>query len=500
MLAERLMMAGKKEVVDDVWPGEVATEYIPLETITTSKAWTAPENGYFLIEVFGASGKGGKATQTYYETGGDNRFFSGGGGGGGGYARSAIKLRKGDTVTFTVGSVGGTTTAAINGTAPEDADNPLLTTYSTMSVSSGANGGDGIAYSFAIGAGGSGGVASGGNWLNQNGSNGAAGNRNLEFSSSTIPQDTVAGGAGGAAGYSGGNAGGVGAGFVAYSSTQRAAGAGKSGFAKVSRGNTNVVERPTATASTSPTSSVTYTDGIADLAPETLSLFSQAISENSAITRDTTAVYIDAGELHRKISVANQISLSLNGTAYAFDVIGFNHDSLTDPTAYGLPTQTGRAGITFQMHDVFATLYAINSTMYNTGGWKTATGRTETMPLLKGYLQSTWQAAIKAVDKVTSAGGYNGTTLDTVSDELFLPSVVEVVGTNTNSLAGEGYQYAYYKAGNSKVKSQGSTAKNWWLRSPRKDLSMDFCLINTSGSVYTNSNTSAYGMAPAFCI
>lgn len=186
------------------FPSQEPTAYSLIGTYTSSGEFIAPESGYFQIEVFGASGRGG---QYYFSR---NMMWCGGGGGGGGYACSRIKLTKGDKIIFSPGSVGATSYAEIDSS---------MEAYSKMNVTSGKNGGNG---SFGNGgAGGAGGIASGGNYKNANG--GKGGNGNMGGANP---------GAGGAAGYSGGNAGGKGAGALANE-------AGKAGFIKIYRGNTN---------------------------------------------------------------------------------------------------------------------------------------------------------------------------------------------------------------------------------------------------------------------
>ena len=186
------------------FPSQEPTAYERIGTYTTSQTWTAPESGYFQIEVFGASGSGGQ----YYSS--TNMMWCGGGGGGGGYACSRIKLKKGDKIILSPGSVGATSYAEIDSS---------METYLKMSVTSGATGGNG---SFGTGgAGGAGGIASGGNYINANGGTGGAG-----------ANGGANRGTGGTAGYSGGNAGGKGAGALANE-------AGKAGFIKIYRGNTN---------------------------------------------------------------------------------------------------------------------------------------------------------------------------------------------------------------------------------------------------------------------
>ena len=254
------------------------------------------------------------------------------------------------------------------------------------------------------------------------------------------------------------------------------------------------------TASLTAQSGVSYTNGLNGLEADVISMFSAAISNNSDITNETSVIYLDNGDIHRKVSIGDQVTLSLNGTNYYFDIIGFNHDTLTTSTAYGATTKTGKAGITFQMHDLLTMLYQMNSTDTNSGGWKSSAMRTSTMPLMKGYLPSAWQTAIKPVNKASGLGGGSSSGTETVSDSCFLLSEIEVFGSTKYSVSGEGTQYAYYKAGNSNVKNKGDRPFDWWERSPHYSKSTIFCIVsNYASASYTNA-TNGVGVAFAFCV
>ena len=254
------------------------------------------------------------------------------------------------------------------------------------------------------------------------------------------------------------------------------------------------------TASLTAQSGVTYTDGLSGLDAETVSIFGEAISNNSAINNTTSTVYIDSSSVHRKINIGDQVTLSLNGTNYAFDVIGFNHDTLTTASAYGANTATGKAGITFQMHDLFATSYPMNSSGTNRGGWKNSAMRTSTMATMKGYMPSAWQSIIKPVNKASGTGGGSSSGTETVSDSCFLLAEIEVFGSALWSVSGEGTQYAYYKAGNSKVKKKSGSASYWWERSPDSGNSNSFRNINSYGEAYTGDASINTGVAFGFCV
>ena len=255
------------------------------------------------------------------------------------------------------------------------------------------------------------------------------------------------------------------------------------------------------TASLTAQSGVTYTNGISGISAEKMSLYAELISNNASITNKTSVVYIDDGENHYKISIGDQVTLSLNGTNYAFDVIGFNHDTLTDTAAYGKETATGKAGITFQMHDLFETGYKMNSSNTNSGGWKSSAMRTSTMKTIKGYMPAAWQTAIKPVNKASGLGGGSSSGTETVSDSCFLLAEIEVFGSNTYSVSGEGTQYAYYKAGNSKVKNMINNYNyHWWERSPYSGDGESFCVVYMDGSAIHSNPTMNPCVAFAFCV
>ena len=256
-------------------------------------------------------------------------------------------------------------------------------------------------------------------------------------------------------------------------------------------------------AALAPASGVTYTNGLDGLTAAEVSAMSALISNEPTITNTTQTVYVDYGNIHRKFGIANQVALALNGTNYAFDIIGFNHDTLTTATAYGGATATGKAGITLQMHDLFATKYPMMTTNQSGYGWDGSVMRASTMVTMKGYLPSAWQSIIKPVNKPSGIAASLGTTADSIktsSDSCFLLSEVEIFGSAVQSVAGEGSQYAYYKAGNSKIKKQSGSALDWWERSPDRNDTRFFRLVSSSGTAAYMFPSQSRGVAFAFCV
>lgn len=192
--------------------------------------------------------------------------------------------------------------------------------------------------------------------------------------------------------------------------------------------------------------------------------------------------------------VGDKKSVTLNGTTYYAQIIGFDHDTLT--TASGSRT---KAGITFQLQNCLATTYPMEASNINTNGWSGCVMRQSTTAALYNQLPTALKNAIKYVNKLTSAGNQSS-NINTSSDRLFLLSEIEVFGTITNSKAGEGTQYDYYKAGNSKIKTVNGSADWWWERSPSGSNTTHFCTVSTANSAGGDNASYSYGVSFGFCI
>ena len=65
------------------------------------------------------------------------------------------------------------------------------------------------------------------------------------------------------------------------------------------------VLKPKGPASLTAQSGVNYTNGLNGLEADVISLFSAAISNNSDITNETSVIYLDNGDIHRKVSIGD---------------------------------------------------------------------------------------------------------------------------------------------------------------------------------------------------
>ncbi len=187
--------------------------------------------------------------------------------------------------------------------------------------------------------------------------------------------------------------------------------------------------------------------------------------------------------------VGSQKTMTINGASYPVDIIGRSHDTY----AAG-----GKAPLTFQLHDCYADTKQMNSSTTNEGGWTDCAMRSEHLPAILALMPSEVQAGIKEVNKLTSAGSQSS-TINTTADKLFLLSEIEIFGSASYSKSGEGTQYDYYKAGNSKVKNRSGRANYWWERSPYGSNAAFFCSVNSNGGADYYNASYAIGVAFGFC-
>lgn len=188
--------------------------------------------------------------------------------------------------------------------------------------------------------------------------------------------------------------------------------------------------------------------------------------------------------------VADQKPMTIGGTDYLIDIIGENHDDYSDGS--------GKAPLTFQLHDCYKLAKAMHSTAANTMGWTQCSMRVEHLPIILKQMPADVQSGIREVNKISSSGGKKP-SLETTKDNLFLLSEVEVFGSSSNSLSGEGTQYDYYKAGNSTVKNFNGSAYDWWERSPTANSTRYYCNVKSTGSSVNSSANVTRGVAFGFC-
>ena len=234
----------------------------------------------------------------------------------------------------------------------------------------------------------------------------------------------------------------------------------------------------------------------------------------------------DASQGANYWAVGDRKSVVLNGsvgygdTARTFSnqeywvyIIGFDHNSAKEGIGIafqGFKTaQSGGTDIA-----VMGTKYGstgsgmiMNGSNTNAGGWNGSWAHTTCMAQWKNCFPSELQAVIRTTTLYTDNTGDKSTSASAVtsnSNEVYYLAEYEVFGSNTNANTNEPAQqaqYAYYQAGNSRVKYRSdktSTPAIWWLRSPYRSGSGDFCTVYTGGAAAYDYAYYSRGSAPAF--
>jgi hypothetical protein len=188
-------------------------------------------------------------------------------------------------------------------------------------------------------------------------------------------------------------------------------------------------------------------------------------------------------------AVGNHKTMMINGISYQIDIIGKNHDTYT---------AGGTAPLTFQMHDCYGETKNMNSSNTNNGGWTSCAMRQTHLPAILSQMPTEVQNSIREVNKLTSAGNQSA-TINTTADKLFLLSEIEIFGSVSDSMSGEGTQYDYYKTGGSTVKKLNGSASDCWERSPCARNFARFCRVISNGSAGSSNASFARGVAFGFC-
>jgi hypothetical protein len=196
------------------------------------------------------------------------------------------------------------------------------------------------------------------------------------------------------------------------------------------------------------------------------------------------------GMAQQFFKVGDSKTVNIGGTNYEVQIIGFNHDD---------KVSGGKAAYSFQLVDCLNQTQQMNTSNTNTGGWNGSAMRGR-MSTYKSQLPAALRNVIKTVKKKSGTGGGSSSGTQQTNDDLFLLSEIEIFGTTTYSVAGEGTQYEWYKAGNSRIKKVNGSAYYWWERSPYSGNTDDFCIVGSSGNASGGSAYGSYGVSFGFCV
>lgn len=266
----------------------------------------------------------------------------------------------------------------------------------------------------------------------------------------------------------------------------------------------------------------------------TLSFVSSTLNNNEWSVIKSVS---DAGQGANYWSIGDRKAVTLNGTVgklslsnvttYAF-IIGFNHNASVEGTNR-IHFQLAKTALTggtdvclcdssYNSNVSTTGYFSMNSSRTNSGGWASSQMRTNicgtSLSSYSGTIIAVIPAALRAVlksvtkytDNTANGGGSTASYVTATTDYFFLLSEFEVFGSisygNTNEKNKQA-QYAYYSAGNSKIKYKHngtSTAAIWWLRSPSASNSSSFVIVYTDDTVDYDDAYYSLGFAPGFCV
>lgn len=198
-----------------------------------------------------------------------------------------------------------------------------------------------------------------------------------------------------------------------------------------------------------------------------------------------------AGVVPSTWSVGDSKTMTIDGTDYQVDIIGKDHDDYADGS--------GKAPLTFQLHDCYGTYYAMHTSATTRTEWSNTAMRQTHLPAILALMPESVRDGIRAVTKKTDSAYSYGSSV-TTEDKLFCLSKYEVFGVGSTWVADES-QYAYYSAGNSKIKKYKGTSNAWWCRTPiwATDSPYYFVRVSATGAATQFRPDTALGVAFAFC-
>ena len=265
-----------------------------------------------------------------------------------------------------------------------------------------------------------------------------------------------------------------------------------------------------------------------------LSLVSATLNDNEWSVIKSVS---DAGQGENYWSIGDRKEMTLNGTVghlslsnyttYTF-IIGFNHNASVEgsnrihfqfaKTALSGGTDVCLCDSSYDSRVSTTGYFSMNNSNTNSGGWESSQMRTNicgtSLSSYSGTIVAVIPAALRAVlksvtkytDNTANGGGSTASYVTATTDYFFLLSEFEVFGSisygNTNEKNKQA-QYAYYSAGNSKIKYKHdgtTTAAHWWLRSPHARSSGIFVRVYADGIVDISGAGDSIGFAPGFCV
>lgn len=243
----------------------------------------------------------------------------------------------------------------------------------------------------------------------------------------------------------------------------------------------------------------------------------------------------DIGQGANYWSIGDYKNIILSGTAgiqnvsgtYRAFILGFNHNAdIEGNNRIHFMIGKNSSGVNIAFCDSqynnqgSSTAFRMNTSNINSGGWSqsymrnTILGATSTsatfgrfMAVIPSDLRSVLKSCVKYTDNTGNSSNTSSAVTST-TDYIWLCSEFEVFGQISRANQYEQdrqEQYAYFAAGNTRVKYEAGTQDSsstvsWWTRSPYYDSNYNFCLVDSRGNTDTAPAFTSRGVAPCFCV
>ncbi len=193
------------------------------------------------------------------------------------------------------------------------------------------------------------------------------------------------------------------------------------------------------------------------------------------------------------LAVGDEIAVTLNTSEdITLVIMAINHD------------QDGQ--VILGTKNALATTQQHQTSNTNSGGWKNSLIRTWLNETFLYQLPEEWQGVI-AERSVDHSIGAQSTSLNTVTDSIWLPREAEIFtsttyAATTEKSSGGATIFDWYATSGNTIKKLGDdgSAYAWWEASAFVSNSTDFCRVGGSGAASGDNASNLFGVAPHFHI
>lgn len=271
------------------------------------------------------------------------------------------------------------------------------------------------------------------------------------------------------------------------------------------------------------TASETVTVDKAGMYEVTLSYISKTLNDVDWATikevadKNEGANYWAVGDC-KQITINGRLSdgLTLNNYSTWVYIIGFDHNSEREGSGIafqGFKTaQTSGTDIClcdngYNTSRSSGQWFNMNNNNSNSVGWNGCGMRNNTLSFVKAALPADLRSVLKTTtiySDNTGGGRDVASYVTSTQDDLYLLAEFEIFGARSYANSAERnyqQQYAYYVAGNSKIKyrhDSTATAAGWWERSVYAAHAAFFCTVDTGGAAANGNARYSYGLVLAF--